>query len=179
MGNKNAKKQYFKELEQNLQQSSETAKKLVKNDLETFAMLLEFADISKELDLSVLRKLVQALVDSTNKNEDAVETFFNLARPDILAILFKMMIVLKEKFLTNFKGSQTMLLYDIFSLFNLSSGLKRVQKLLRSTEDFETISQPEFWEPIYFSPRRLPIIKMFSLWFSLRISRQKSFTEKF
>merc|ERR1712058_53981 len=75
--NKTAKKQYFKELEQNLREGSETAEELVKNDLETFATLLEFADISKELDLTVLGALVRALWESTEKDEDTVETFFN------------------------------------------------------------------------------------------------------
>merc|ERR1712098_664143 len=58
-------------------------------------------------------------------------------------------------------------------------GLKRVQKLLRNTEGFETISQPGFWGPIYFSPKLTDYVKVYSLWFFLRIARQKSFTEKF
>ena len=52
--NKTAKKQYFKELEQNLWQGPETAEKLAKHDLKNFAKLFEFADNSKELDLNVL-----------------------------------------------------------------------------------------------------------------------------
>merc|ERR1712034_211364 len=34
-------------------------------------------------------------------------------------------------------------------------------------------------EPIYFSPKLEAYVKLQSLWFSLRISRQNSFTEKF
>merc|ERR1712098_427988 len=136
--NKTAKKQYFKELAQNLREKSETAEKLVKNDLETFATLLEFADISKKLDLTVLGALVRALWESTEKDEDTVETFFNLARHNILEILFKMMIVLKEKYLTNYNKLQIVLLNAIFTFFNVYLALKRVQKLLRSTEGFET-----------------------------------------
>merc|ERR1712098_760492 len=177
--NKTAKKQYFKELGQFLREKSETAEKLVKNDLETFAMLLEFADISKELDLSVLIKLLEALWDSTEKIEDTIEIFFNLARHNILAILFKMMIVLKKKVLTNYKQLQIILLYEILALFNMSLGLKRVHKLLRSTEGFETISQPEFWAPIHFSPKLNDSVKVQCLLFSIRISLQKSFTKKF
>merc|ERR1712098_6349 len=58
-------------------------------------------------------------------------------------------------------------------------GLKRVQKLFGSTEDFETISQPDFWAPFHFSPKLTPTVKIDFLWFSIRISRQKSFTETF
>merc|ERR1712098_64726 len=90
-----------------------------------------------------------------------------------------MMIVLKEKALTNNKKLQIILLNAIFTFFNVTLGLKRVQKLLRNPEGFETISQPDFWEPIYFSPKLGPASKIYSLWFSIRISRQKSFTEKF
>merc|ERR1712098_926773 len=59
--NKTAKKQFFKELEQNLREESETAEELVKSDLETFAKILQFADISKKLDIKLLRALVDAL----------------------------------------------------------------------------------------------------------------------
>merc|ERR1712034_149858 len=44
---------------------------------------------------------------------------------------------------------------------------------------FETISQPEFWAPIYFSPNLRDGVKLQSLWFSLRASRINSFTENF
>merc|ERR1712098_1004098 len=121
----------------------------------------------------------EALWDPTAKEEDAVEMFFNFARHNILAILFKMMTVLKEKVLTNYKSSEILLLDAILALFNISLRLKRVQKLLRSTEGFETISQPGFWAPIHFSPKLLYGVKVQSLWFSIRIARQKSFTEKF
>merc|ERR1712098_459837 len=90
-----------------------------------------------------------------------------------------MMIVLKEKALTNYKKLQIILLNAIFTFFNVSLGLKRVQKLLRNTEGFETISQPCFWAPIHFSPKLFDGVKVQSLWFSIRISRQKSFTETF
>merc|ERR1712098_42722 len=86
--NKTAKKQYFKELEQILREESEAAEALAKNDLETFAKVLEFADISKELDLKVLGTLLYVLTKSMCKEGDAIETFFNLARHNILAILF-------------------------------------------------------------------------------------------
>merc|ERR1712098_927740 len=89
------------------------------------------------------------------------------------------MIVLKEKVLTNYKSSQIMLLHSTIVLFNISLGLKRVQKLFGSTEGFETISQLEFWKPIYFSPKPIISVKIDCLWFSIRTSRQKSFTEKF
>jgi len=113
------------------------------------------------------------------KVEDSVEIFFNLARHNILAILLKMMIVLKEKVLTNYEKLQILLLFEILVLFNMSLGLKRVKKLLRSTEGFETISQPDFWAPIHFSPKLNECVKVQCLLFSIRISRQKSFTEKF
>merc|ERR1712098_339276 len=177
--NKTAKKQYFKELAQNLREGSETAEELVKNDLETVAMLLKFADISKELDLNVLIKLLEALGKLTKKDEDTVELFFNLARHNILAILFQMMIVLKEKVLTHYKNSQIHLLHAILILFNTSLGIKRVQKLFGSTEGFETISQPGLWAAVHFSPKLHNCVKVQSLWFSLRISRQKSFTKTF
>merc|ERR1712098_224213 len=114
------------------------------------------------------------------KDEVAIETFFTLARHNILAILFKLLIVLKEKVLTNYKDSQIVLLHDILAFFNNSLGLKRVMKLLRKTEGFETISQPDFWEPIYFSSPKLDeVVKVCCIWFSIRISRQKAFSEKF
>merc|ERR1712098_81257 len=111
---------------------------------------------------------------------DTIEAFFNLAPHNILAILFKILIVLKEKVLTDYKKTQIYLLNMIVTFFNLILGLKRITKLLRNTEGFETISQPEFWEPICFSPKFAnPVMKIYCLWFSIRISPQKSFTEKF
>merc|ERR1712098_862285 len=98
--NKTAKKQYFKELAKNLQESIKTAEELVKDDLETFAKILEFADISKELDLIVLILLLDARRYSIKTEDDVVETFFNLARHGVLVILFQMLIVLKEKVLS-------------------------------------------------------------------------------
>merc|ERR1712098_868088 len=75
---------------------------------------------------------------------------------------------------------QIVLLFYILSFFNIFLGFKRVMKLLRNTEGFETISQAVFWEPIYFSPRLANVVvKIECLWFSIRISRQKSFTENF
>merc|ERR1712098_879073 len=75
---------------------------------------------------------------------------------------------------------QIVLLFYILSFFNIFLGFKRVMKLLRNTEGFETISQPRFWEPIYFSPRLASVcVKIDCIWFSIRISRQKSFTENF
>jgi uncharacterized C2H2 Zn-finger protein len=71
------------------------------------------------------------------------------------------------------------LLSKIVAFFNFPLGSKRVYKLLRNTEGFETISQSDFWAPIYFSPKLPNYLKVYSLWLSLRISRQKSFTEKF
>merc|ERR1712098_1014900 len=157
--NKTAKKQYFKELEQTLREEPETAAELVKNDLETFAKILEFADISKELDLKLLRALVEAVPKS---------------------MMYKLMIVLKEKILTDYKNSQIYFLFGILSFLNAYLGFKRVTKLFRNTEGFEIISQPDFWEPIYFSPRLANSeAKIDCIWFSIRISRQKSFTEKF
>jgi len=147
--------------------------------LETFSKLFEFGDISKELDVKVLGTILEALGRSIERDEDAVDTFFNLARHNVLVILFQMLIVLKEKVLTNYKNSEIDLLWRIFAFFNSSLGLKRVEKLLRNTGGLEKISQPGFWEPIYFSPKLNQCVKVFALWFSLRISRQHSFTEKF
>ena len=90
-----------------------------------------------------------------------------------------MLIVLKEKVLTNYKNSEIDLLWRILAFFNSSLGLKRVDKLLRDTRGFEKISQPDFWEPIYFSPKLNQCVKLLAVWFSLRVSRQSSFTEKF
>jgi len=131
--------------------------------------------------MNVLRMLIEALASSINpdKDEDAIETFFSLAHHNILEILFQILIALKEKVLTNYKNSQIDLLLCILIFFNRCLALKRVQKLLRNTEGFETISQPGFWEPICFSPNLPACVKVLSLWFSLRISKRKSFTENF
>jgi hypothetical protein len=90
-----------------------------------------------------------------------------------------MLIALREKVLTQQKTLQTTLLSKILGIFNLSLGLKRVDKLLRNTEGFETISQEDFWAPIHFSPNLRDVEKVMSLWFSLRISLQKSFKKHF
>jgi hypothetical protein len=177
--NKTARKQFFQELKQNLREEPETAAMFVKYDLENFAKILEFADISKELDVKVLRVLLRALATSVNKSEDAIEIFFSLARHNILVILFQIYIALKNTIFTNYKNLQNRLLFEILTLVNASLALKRVQKLLRNTKGFETISQPNFWEPIYFSSKLTDDVKVFALWFSVRISRQKLFTEKF
>merc|ERR1712098_479475 len=105
------------------------AERLVKNDLKTFSKILEFADISKEFDICVLGMLLEALTKSNknDKNENAVETFFNLARHNVLVILFQMLIALKEKVLTNYKKLQIKLLFEVLYLFNSSLFLKRIQ----------------------------------------------------
>jgi len=180
--NKTAKKQYFKELAKSLQFGPETNRTmLANNDLETFAKILQFADISKELDLKVLILLLQTLRASicTTKAEDRVETFFNFAHHNIPAILFQILIDLIEKILVDYNKIQSFLLDKILRFFNIFLCLKRVEKLLRNTEGFETISQQDFWEPIYFSAKLEGDVKMHALWFSLRISRQKSLTQKF
>merc|ERR1712098_190216 len=80
----------------------------------------------------------------------------------------------------DYKKPQINLLFRILAFLNTFLGFKRVMKLLRNTEGFETISQPEFWEPIYFSPRLVNACRrIYCIWFSIRISRQKSFTENF
>jgi hypothetical protein len=181
--NKKAKNQYFRELLQDSEQKLGTAERLIKNDLETFGKILQFADISKESDLKVLRFTMNPLLASINREEDQsrVETFFNFAHHDILVIMFQLLIALK-KIVRDSRNPQWPLicvLGVVLSFFNFSMGLKRVEKLLRNTEGVETISQPRFWEPLYFSPK-LPVnVKIASLWFSVRISRQKSFTEQF
>jgi len=143
---------------------------------------LQFADISKELDTNVLTLILQDIylfLCTSTVNEDGVEMFFNFAHYNIVVILFKMLIALRHKVLSDYKCLQIALLFDILGLFNRTLGLKRVEKLLRNTEGFETISQPGFWEPIYFSPKFTTKLRVFTLWFSLRISRQKSFPENF
>merc|ERR1712098_253148 len=180
--NKTAKKQYFKELVQNLRKGPEIAERLVKNELETFSKILDFADISKKLDLELLELLLDALKDTITKEEykcESIETFYALARHNIITILFKMLIVLKEKILAQYKHVHFQLFFSILGLFNLRLSYKRIQKLLRNTEGFETVSQQRFWAPIYFSPKIYNAVKVYLLWFFLRISRQNSFTEKF
>jgi len=107
---------------------------------------------------------------------DAVETFYNLKRHNILSVLFRMLIVLKEKVLSDLKIG---VLYMILGFFNTHLGLKRVEKLMRNTEGFEIFSQPNFWEPIFYSPKLPAFLKISAIWFSLRISRQESFTKYF
>ena len=132
--NKTAKKQFFKELQQTIRQK-EIAQSFVKNDLETFAKILQFADISKELDLRLMRLLIRAVQKILISEEDVrVEVFFNFARHNILLILFQILDVLKEKILTDYKNLQIDLLSTIFVCFNMCLALKRVEKLLRTTE---------------------------------------------
>jgi len=178
--NKIAKKQYFKELEQTLKEPK-TAEKLFKKDLKTFSKILEFADISKVLDLNVVKLVIQALKEiiTDEKDELVVEVFYNLARHNVLQILFKTLIVLKEKILKEHTQLQNHLLAHFLVIFNAPLGLKRVQKLLWNTEGFEMISQPNSWEPIYFSPNLADDVKVSALWFSLRTSQQNFFSEKF
>merc|ERR1712098_280455 len=113
-------------------------------------------------------------------NANNVEIFFSLAHHKIIEILFGKLIALKEKILHDFKPPQKNLFCIIIGLFNSVLGLKRVDKLLRNTKGFETISQMHFWEPLYFSPKWDDYQgKMNTLWFSLRISRRKLFTKAF
>jgi hypothetical protein len=90
-----------------------------------------------------------------------------------------MLIFLKEKILKEQRQLQNHLLAQVLVIFNAPLGLKRIQKLLWNTEGFETISQPNFWEPIYFSPKLSYDVKVLALWFSLRTSQHNSFSEKF
>jgi len=177
--NKTARKQFFKEI---LQNGSERRNKTLENflnfDLETFASILHFADISKELEVEIIGWLLYAPLE-LGTEADEIEMFFSFSRHNIFALLFQLLIALRAKALSDYKEFQIKLLARILCFFNFYLGLKRFQKLLRNTEGFEIISQPNFWEPIYFSSKFDSFVAVKVLWFSIRISGEKMFAENF
>jgi len=105
------------------------------------------------------------------EENDVIQICFEYARHRLLIIFFK----LREKVLAGEEMPS-----DIFSsmlrFLSVSVLYKRVRKLLRNTEKFDEISQPHFWEPVFF---KCPALCLDALLFSVRISNTKSFTQEF
>jgi hypothetical protein len=157
--NKTAKKQFFKELRNNsvvfdaVNEYPMIDTKILR-DLETCAKILQVADHSKKLDLEVVELLSATLClrmnnFAENKETEWVEMGFEYARHGLLTLFFEIFIKLRERAMKGEKMSIS-ILWGLLGFFNTSAMFKRTRKVLRNTKNFEVISQPHFWEPIFF-----------------------------
>jgi len=57
--------------------------------------------------------------------------------------------------------------------------LKRARKVLKNTTNFDVISQPDFWEPIFFNSKLSETLCINALWFSRMMTNVRSFSQDF
>jgi hypothetical protein len=184
--NKTAKKQFFKELLENsvvfdaVNEYPMIDTKILR-DLETCAKILQVADHSKKLDLEVVELLSATLClrmnnFAENKETEWVEMGFEYARHGLFQTFFQLCIKLREKTLSG-EELPALIIGNLIVFLELCAMFKRTRNILRKTENFEVISQPHFWEAIFFEMNQNFCLSALS--FSIKMSHTKKFTQDF
>jgi hypothetical protein len=178
--NKTAVKHFFREL---LEKSvvvispykSKRVDPRILSDLATCAKIFKVAEISTKLHLELLLRLMTTFY--LQYSPSAIDAFFKYAKHDLLSIFFKTLIKLKPRVLAG-EELPTAVFQKIQAFFLEYLSYKRVRKLLKSTQNFDVISETKFWEPIFLVAKN-PRICVQALIFPMKMSNQKSFSQDF